>query len=88
MQRLKAVCQYSNGFKLAEIDLRLRGPGEVYGIRQSGLPDLKMASLGDYVTMKKARDWAEMILRNDPELKTLPALRKKIDELTNISVDY
>lgn len=88
LERLKAVCQHSSGFKLAEIDLQLRGPGEVYGIRQSGLPDLKMASLTDYEMMKKARHFAEMIIRNDPELKTLPKLREKIEELENISVDY
>lgn len=90
-ERLKAVCQYSSGFKLAELDLRLRGPGEMYGIRQSGLPDLKMASLTDSITIQKTRMWAEMIIRNDPEFKTLPKLAVKVRELEitkNIAVDY
>lgn len=57
--RLQAMEKFSDGFKLAEIDLRLRGPGEVYGIRQSGIPDLKMATLTDQKFVHRVRAAAE-----------------------------
>ncbi|MBU2524198.1 ATP-dependent DNA helicase RecG [Patescibacteria group bacterium] len=60
--RLKAMVNHTSGFKLAEIDLELRGPGEVYGVRQSGIPDLKMASLSDIELIKLAREAAEFSL--------------------------
>lgn len=77
-KRLKALLESENGFELAEKDLLLRGPGELYGLKQSGLPDLKMASLMDYQTLKKARHEAEILLKQDPELKNCPLLKKKI----------
>ena len=55
IQRLKALVEHSSGFKLAEIDLLLRGPGEIYGVKQSGIPDLKMASLGDAELIHRGR---------------------------------
>ena len=54
---------HSSGFDLAELDLAMRGPGEVYGIKQSGLPDLKMANLADIEMVEKARQWAENMLK-------------------------
>lgn len=77
---MKSMEKYSSGFKLAEIDLELRGPGEIYGIRQSGIPDLKMASLTDVVTIEKARKSAEKIIDQDPLLKNYPLLAEKIAE--------
>lgn len=88
MKRLDALVKHSNGFTLAEIDLSLRGPGEVYGIRQSGIPDLRLASFSDYATIKKARTYAEKILVEDSSLKKFPALKEKIQNMENISVDY
>ena len=61
-QRLHALEKYNSGFRLAEIDLQLRGPGAVYGTAQSGIPDLKMANLTDSITIKEARETAEMII--------------------------
>lgn len=87
-KRLLSMTQYSNGFKLAEIDLELRGPGEVYGIRQSGIPDLKMASLTDAVLVSRARTQAEKFLQKDPELKNHPSLALQISKLENIAIDY
>lgn len=55
LERLKAMVHHSNGFQLAEIDLQLRGPGEVYGVRQSGIPDLKMASFSDSALIQRVR---------------------------------
>lgn len=73
-KRLIAMVKYSSGFKLSEIDLELRGPGEVYGVRQSGIPDLKMASFSDGRIIKKAREEAEKIISEDPLLKNYPRL--------------
>lgn len=60
--RLSALESNHNGFDLAEIDLKLRGPGEVYGIRQSGIPDLKIASFSDNELIKNARKMADKFL--------------------------
>ncbi|QFR39020.1 ATP-dependent DNA helicase RecG [Candidatus Gracilibacteria bacterium 28_42_T64] len=54
--RLKAMEKTNNGFELAEIDLELRGPGEVYGLRQSGVPDLKIADLKDLELISQIRE--------------------------------
>jgi len=61
-QRLQAMVKYHDGFKLAEIDLKLRGMGEIYGTKQSGLPDLKMADFTDQKLLKKTRMWAEKVI--------------------------
>ena len=58
------MVQYDDGFKLSEIDLELRGPGEVYGVRQSGIPDLKMASLADTKLVKAAAKAAEYVMQH------------------------
>lgn len=76
--RLKAMQDYTDGFKLAEIDLQLRGPGEVYGVRQSGLPDLKMANLMDAVLLDRVRKRAEKIVE---KLDQWPNLKKKLAEI-------
>ena len=68
-QRLEALEQSEDGFELAEVDLRLRGPGEFFGRRQSGTPDLKMAQLGDARLLHAARLEAERILAGDPLLE-------------------
>lgn len=67
-QRLEAMEQSSNGFELAEIDLQLRGPGEFFGKRQSGTPDLKVARLADTHLLTCARQEAERVLQDDPSL--------------------
>lgn len=70
-QRLEALAALDDGFELAREDLRLRGPGEFWGTRQSGLPELKVATLGDLHTVELAQRAAREILTDDPEL-TLP----------------
>lgn len=85
-KRLQAMVDFSSGFKLAEIDLQIRGPGEIYGVRQSGIPDLKMASLGDSFTIALARQAAQDILKNDPKLTRYPLLKAKIEELEEVFV--
>lgn len=85
--RMKAMEAHSSGFKLAEIDLQLRGPGEIYGLKQSGIPDLKMATLSDSTTIEKARAAAIQIIEKDPLLKNYPQLAEKIVESDNIYIN-
>ncbi|MFA6524759.1 MAG: ATP-dependent DNA helicase RecG [Patescibacteria group bacterium] len=83
LNRLGALVKSHDGFALAEKDLALRGPGEVYGSKQSGyFPSLKIASLTDYELVKKARLEAGQLLRSDPRLTENQYIRKKITELT------
>jgi ATP-dependent DNA helicase RecG len=65
-ERLKAIEEINDGFALAEKDLELRGPGEFFGTRQSGLPDLKMARLSDTQLLEVARREARMLFEKDP----------------------
>ncbi len=73
--RLDAMARTTDGFELADEDLRLRGEGTLFDIRQSGLPDLKLARLADDADLvKRARDRAFGIVDPDPELEAHPAL--------------
>ena len=67
-ERLKIVERVQDGFKLAEEDLRIRGPGDHLGTRQSGLPNLRMARISDQDILSLARREAMRILDADPEL--------------------
>jgi len=70
LPRLEAIATETDGFRLAEIDLELRGAGEVLGTRQSGLPRLKFATLPeDEELLVLGRAWAERLLEQDPELE-------------------
>ena len=66
--RLDIVANTLDGFRLAEEDLKMRGPGEFFGTRQSGLPDLKVARLSDVAVLEIARAEALEIFRRDPDL--------------------
>ena len=77
-ERLDAMVNCNNGFQLAEIDLQMRGPGEFVGIRQSGLPDLKIASLSDIVLIKRTRILAEKIVTQG--IEKYPKLTAKLKE--------
>lgn len=68
MRRLDVLERTHNGFKLAEEDLRLRGPGEFFGTRQSGLPDFKVARWSDVEVLEQARAAAGRIIREDANL--------------------
>ena len=68
-QRLDIIERVQDGFRLAEEDLRLRGPGEFFGTRQSGLPDLRMARLSDVAILEAARNEAIALFQKDPHLK-------------------
>ena len=67
-ERLQAIEATQDGFELAEKDLDMRGPGEFFGTRQSGLPLLKLAELGDVATLTEAREAARALCEQDCEL--------------------
>ena len=76
--RLRAMVASQDGFELAEKDLKLRGPGDLTGQRQWGIPDFVMASLKDIELIEKTRTAAKEILQKDPELKKFPFLRERL----------
>lgn len=76
--RLNALVDSEDGFKLAEKDLEIRGPGDFTGTRQWGIPDLMMNSLKDIKLVEKTRQIAQEILDQDPELKKHPLIREKL----------
>ncbi|MEL6221443.1 MAG: ATP-dependent DNA helicase RecG [Cyanobacteria bacterium J06627_8] len=79
-QRLKVLEQSQDGFFISEMDLRFRGPGEVLGKRQSGLPDFALASLvDDQDVLGIARDAAEYVMEHDSTLEKWPALKSELD---------
>ena len=69
-ERLAALENSNDGFHLAEVDLQLRGPGDFFGTRQSGMPTLRMARLSDMGLLREARDAAAGIIARDPSLKS------------------
>jgi len=76
-QRLEVLVHCHDGFEIAEMDLRLRGPGQVLGTRQSGLPDLALASLTeDGDLLEQAREVAQQIIGTDPDLEQHQRLGK------------
>jgi len=79
-RRLRAMLSTDNGFELAEKDLEIRGPGEIFGMRQWGIPDLAMASLKDISLVEETRSAARAILEKDPELKKHSLLAERLKE--------
>jgi len=81
LKRLESLTKHHDGFELAKMDLKFRGPGQVYGTAQKGFPELKIASLFDYELMKQAQLEAKKIISQDPRLKNYPLLKEKLGEL-------
>ena len=87
-QRLKVMTKTSDGFKIAEEDLRLRGPGDFFGQRQHGLPGLEVADLGcDTKLLQEAQEAARKLLAEDPDLRTCPATAERIQALFTQAAD-
>ena len=68
IERLKVMCDTNDGFKIADEDLKQRGPGEFFGAKQHGLPELKIAALSNVEVMEEAQKAADKILESDPTL--------------------
>lgn len=86
--RLRVMTQTGDGFKIAEEDLKLRGPGDFFGERQHGLPGLKIADLAcDLPLLQEAQQAAEQLLESDPDLQNYPPTRKRVQELFNQNAD-
>ncbi len=84
LHRLQAMVLYDDGIKLAEYDLKIRGSGEMYGIRQSGFINLKIADLTDIETIKKTRQAATTIISQSPNLDLFPLLKKEFTSKNQI----
>ncbi len=84
--RLNAIAKYDSGFKLAEIDLKLRGPGDIFGIKQSGFPELKYIDIiKDSKLLVKAKEDAFKIINDDPKLKNEKNKKIKSNLFNNYS---
>lgn len=88
-QRLKIIEDTQNGFILAEEDLKMRGPGEFFGTRQSGVPDLRVAGVNDTQLLELARKEANALFEKDSELSAPEhsRLAQKVAELWSVEGD-
>lgn len=91
-KRLQIMCETNDGFKIAEADMSLRGPGDIDGLQQSGLPfDLKIANLaGDVNILSTARNVAKAILAEDEELTSSKntLLKKKLQQMNQLKINW
>jgi len=83
-ERLEAIKKARNGFELAELDLKLRGPGELYGRIQWGLTDIAMEGIKNIKMVEAGRKEAEEIVRKDPKLEKYPNLKKHLTDAPEI----
>ncbi len=81
--RLKAMETKHQGAELAELDLKLRGPGDIFGTAQSGLPTLKIATFSDFPLIERTRQEAHNLF---PMVEKYPALQEKVTEITSTIV--
>ncbi|NTV40739.1 MAG: ATP-dependent DNA helicase RecG [Candidatus Moranbacteria bacterium] len=86
--RLVSMEKTNSGFEIAEADLKLRGPGEFLGLRQSGLPDIAMEHLGNVKLIEISRQKALMLLKDSPVLSKYPLLKKELEKFaTNVHLE-
>jgi ATP-dependent DNA helicase RecG len=84
-KRLKILENENNGFKLAEYDLEIRGPGAIYGTMQHGELDLRVANLTDVDLIRDAREAAKRFIRNQDDLVKYPELNSQVKKLRTIT---
>ncbi len=88
MQRLKAFKNSSNGFELAEFDLKLRGPGELSGNKQWGISDIGMEAIKNIKMVEAARNEAERLLKEDETLKKYPLINEKLLQRKSAEIHF
>lgn len=81
ISRLKNLEKIDNGLKLAELDLKIRGGGEIFGLKQSGRFEFKIASFHNLTLVEKTKEAAKKLLQDDPTLDKYPLLKAKLHEL-------
>ena len=87
-QRLKVISSTSDGFAIAEEDVKLSGPGDFFGSRQHGLPSLRVADLScDLSLLHETQSAAEQLLAADPALKNHPLLKARVELLFELNAD-
>lgn len=79
--RLRYLETTFDGMKLAELDLKIRGSGEIFGLKQSGRFEFKIASLSDVNLVEKTKNMAQNLLQDDPTLDKYPKLKAKLEDL-------
>lgn len=79
-KRLTAIVRSQNGFDLADKDLELRGPGNIFGTEQSGFEIFKLGSFADRDLLSLAKDYAKDVMDEDPTFEAWPHLKKRVDE--------
>jgi ATP-dependent DNA helicase RecG len=84
-ERLEFLSQTSDGFKIAEFDLQLRGAGNVYGTEQHGLLEFKIASLQDYKLIELTQGLARQLIEKSPTLGAYPSIKKKIEQIGGVA---
>ena len=81
-ERLKIMTETSDGFKISEYDLKLRGAGDFFGERQHGLPEMKIADIGsDRELISSAQSAAKDIIEESPDLEKFPLLKADIEKM-------
>jgi ATP-dependent DNA helicase RecG len=87
--RLDAMVRTTDGFELADEDLRLRGEGTLFDVRQSGMPDLRLTRLAhDTDLVRRARKEAFALIESDPDLSSHPDLRSELERRFADSIDW
>ena len=83
IDRLRALTKATNGFELAELDLSLRGAGELGGIKQWGITDIGMEAIKNIKMVEAARTEAILFVTDDPKLSNYPLLKNKVKQKTS-----
>jgi ATP-dependent DNA helicase RecG len=83
--RLRALERTNDGFKLAELDLELRGPGAIYGLQQHGQLDLRIATLADVPLITRARKTAQEFIDKHENIARYPELSKRVKRLRAVT---